>query len=285
MDLGLKGKTIMVAAGSRGLGLGIARQVAKEGARVSIAAPTEPRVHESAAKLRDETGASVISAVMDARDHGSILKWRDDTLDAFESIDGLVVNAGGPPAGLFDDFDDADWASAFELTLLSAVRMIRAVLPSMRAGQSGSIVTVTSSSVKEPIDYEDAVRLVLDIGAQLEVAEKNGKGFININMNDIKRTGEGSFLLISKDVYDIRNKQLWITKPIKYNSEMAPELALITQLPAYVNINVSYYSLCKTILNSLDINKNIERLRPTKLYWLIKRATHKEPNNRRFLYI
>ena len=83
MDLGLKGKTIMVAAGSRGLGLGIARQVAKEGACVSIAAPTEPRVHESAAKLRDETGASVISAVMDARDHGSILKWRDDTLDAF----------------------------------------------------------------------------------------------------------------------------------------------------------------------------------------------------------
>ena len=152
MDLGLKGKTIMVAAGSRGLGLGIARQVAKEGARVSIAAPTEPRVHESAAKLRDETGASVISAVMDARDHGSILKWRDDTLDAFGSIDGLVVNAGGPPAGLFDDFDDADWASAFELTILSAVRMIRAVLPSMRSGQSGSIVTVTSSSVKEPID-------------------------------------------------------------------------------------------------------------------------------------
>ncbi|MBT4108007.1 MAG: SDR family oxidoreductase [Proteobacteria bacterium] len=152
MDLGLKGKTIMVAAGSRGLGLGIARQVAKEGACVSIAAPTEPRVHESAAKLRDETGASVISAVMDARDHGSILKWRDDTLDAFESIDGLVVNAGGPPAGLFDDFDDADWASAFELTLLSAVRMIRAVLPSLRSGQSGSIVTVTSSSVKEPID-------------------------------------------------------------------------------------------------------------------------------------
>tara|TARA_Y100000389_G_C17445524_1_gene511360 strand:+ start:369 stop:854 length:486 start_codon:yes stop_codon:yes gene_type:complete len=150
---------------------------------------------------------------------------------------------------------------------------------------NGGKVDNKRESVKEPIDYEDAVRLVLDIGAQLEVAEKNGKGFININMNDIKRTGEGSFLLISKDVYDIRNKQLWITKPIKYNSEMAPELALITQLPAYVNINVSYYSLCKTILNSLDINKNIERLRPTKLYWLIKRATHKEPNNRRFLYI
>jgi len=55
MDLGLKGKRIMVAAGSRGLGYGIAHQVAQEGARVSIAAPTAPRVHESAEKLRTET--------------------------------------------------------------------------------------------------------------------------------------------------------------------------------------------------------------------------------------
>jgi hypothetical protein len=150
---------------------------------------------------------------------------------------------------------------------------------------SGGKVDNKRESVKEPIDYEDAVRLVLDIGAQLEVAEKNGKGFININMNDIRRTGDGSFLLISKDVYDIRNKQLWITKPIEYDIGMAPEIALITQLPSYVNINVSYYSLCKTILNSLDINNNIERLRPTKLYWLIKRATNKEPNDRQFFYI
>ena len=67
-------------------------------------------------------------------------------------MDGLVVNAGGPPTGGFDDFTDQDWQDAFELTLLSSTRMIRAVLPSMRQQGGGSIVTVTSSSVKEPID-------------------------------------------------------------------------------------------------------------------------------------
>lgn len=151
--------------------------------------------------------------------------------------------------------------------------------------KNGSVVDSKRELIKEPLDYEDAVRLVLDIGAQLEEAETIGKGFINITMNDIIRFRNGGFLLISKDTYDIRNKQLWITKPIKYNSKMAPELALISQLPAYVNTNVSYYSLCKTILNSLDINNNIERLSPTKLYWLIKRATNKEPDNRHFIYI
>ncbi|NJN55221.1 MAG: SDR family oxidoreductase, partial [Anaerolineae bacterium] len=65
---------------------------------------------------------------------------------------GLVVNAGGPPAGNFDTFADTDWQAAFELTLLSSVRMIRAVLPAMRQRGGGSILTITSSSVKEPID-------------------------------------------------------------------------------------------------------------------------------------
>ena len=152
MDLGLRDKSIMVAAASRVLGYGIAREVARAGARVCIAAPTEPRVHESAQKLREETGAQVISCQFDALDPGSILDWRDTTISQFGGIDGLVVNAGGPPAGGFDDFDDAQWQRAFELTLLSAVRMIRAVLPSMRSRGGGSIVTVTSSSVKEPID-------------------------------------------------------------------------------------------------------------------------------------
>ncbi|HCY12215.1 MAG TPA: 3-oxoacyl-ACP reductase [Gammaproteobacteria bacterium] len=152
MDLGLAGKRIMVAAASRGLGYGIARQLALAGARVSIAAPTEPAIHQAAERLAEESGAEVVSFAFDARDRESILRWRDGTLERLGGIDGLVINAGGPPAGCFDDFDDAEWQAAFDLTLLSAVRMIRAVLPSMRRGGGGSIVTVTSSSVKEPID-------------------------------------------------------------------------------------------------------------------------------------
>ena len=152
MDLGLEGKRIMVAAASRGLGYGIARAVATDGARVSIAALTEPKIHEAAAGLRSETGAEVVSFPFDARDPASTEAWRDGTIAAFGGIDGLVVNAGGPPPGRFDDFDDDDWQAAFELTLLSSVRMIRSVLPSMRDAGQGSILTITSSSIKEPID-------------------------------------------------------------------------------------------------------------------------------------
>jgi 3-oxoacyl-[acyl-carrier protein] reductase len=89
---------------------------------------------------------------MDAADPASISSWITDTLEDFGRIDGLVVNAGGPPPGKFDAFSDTDWERGFNLTLMSSVRMIRAVLPSMREQGSGSIITITSSSIKEPID-------------------------------------------------------------------------------------------------------------------------------------
>jgi 3-oxoacyl-[acyl-carrier protein] reductase len=153
MDLGLHGKVAMVAASSRGLGFGIARELAREGALVSIGSRTESEVFDAADLLIEETGTEVLANVLDASDPDSILRWIDSTTDTFGGVDMLVVNAGGPPAGTFDDFNDDAWQAAFELTLLSAVRMIRAVLPSMRQAGGGSILTLTSSSVKEPIDF------------------------------------------------------------------------------------------------------------------------------------
>ena len=151
MDLGLTNKSIMIAAASKGLGFGIAQNCALEGAHVSIAARTQADVESAAEQLR-ESGAEVLASTFDARDSDSILAWRDATAARFGGIDGLVVNAGGPPPGVFDDFDDTQWQDAFELTLLSAIRMIRAVLPSMRERGGGSILTITSSSIKEPIE-------------------------------------------------------------------------------------------------------------------------------------
>ncbi len=152
MDLGLQGKVIMVAASSRGLGFGIARAVAQEEALVSIASRTEADVMQTAKQLQEATGTQVMGYVMDATQPDSIVAWVEATVAQFGGVDGLVVNAGGPPTGGFDDFDDAAWQAAFELTLLSSVRMIRAVLPIFRQRGGGSIVAVTSSSVKEPID-------------------------------------------------------------------------------------------------------------------------------------
>ncbi len=152
MNLEIKDKVFMVAASSKGLGFGIARELALNGAIVCIASRTKNEIEKAAEDLRAETDATIHASVFDAANVNSIAAWIKSVESSFERIDGLVVNAGGPPTGNFDDFTDEDWESAFNLSLMSAVRLVRGVLPSMRLNGSGSILTVTSMSVKEPIN-------------------------------------------------------------------------------------------------------------------------------------
>lgn len=153
MDLGLKDKVIMVAASSKGLGLGIARQAAKEGAQVCMASRNRETLAAAAESIQKEvSGARLHTHYLDVAEAVSIRLWVKDTLTELGTVDALVVNGGGPPAGKFDEIDDAAWLNGYENTLMSAVRLIRNVLPEMRRKKSGSILTVTSSSVKEPID-------------------------------------------------------------------------------------------------------------------------------------
>ncbi len=149
MDLGLNGKVALVAAASKGLGFGIAQALAREGAKVSICSRTANEVEAAAERLRNETGTDVLATACDVTHGDDILNWVRNTTAQWGPVDALVVNAGGPPTGLLKDFSDEQWQAAFELTLLSSARMIRAVLPHMIHG--GAILTVTSSSVKEPI--------------------------------------------------------------------------------------------------------------------------------------
>jgi 3-oxoacyl-[acyl-carrier protein] reductase len=150
MDLGLHGKVALVAAASKGLGFGVAQTLAREGAKVSICSRSQGEVEAAAQKLRDETGADVIATACDVTKPAHIQNWVDKTVAQWGVVDALLVNAGGPPGGLLKDFTDEQWQAAFELTLMSTVRMIRATLPHMKNG--GAILTVTSSSVKEPIE-------------------------------------------------------------------------------------------------------------------------------------
>ncbi len=152
MELKLKGKVAMVAASSKGLGYGIAQALAQEGASISIGSRTQKDIKIAAKKLSKKTGVPVLGSVLDSSNPISIKQWTDETLKEFGGVDKLVVNAGGPPPGKFEDFTDEDWQSAFDLNLFSAVRMIREALPLMRKRGGGSILTVTSMSVKEPID-------------------------------------------------------------------------------------------------------------------------------------
>ncbi len=152
MDLQLKEKVIMVAAGSKGLGFGIAQACAQDGAIVCVGSRNQANVDAAGEKLKAAGATAVYGHVLDARDSDSIKTWADDVLAKYGRIDGLVINAGGPPAGRFDDFEEQAWYDAFELTLMSAVRMIHAVLPTMRQQGHGAILTVTSLSIKEPLE-------------------------------------------------------------------------------------------------------------------------------------
>lgn len=153
MDLGFKDKVVMVAASSKGLGLGIARQAAMEGAVVYMGSRNGKNLEEAAKGIKKELpGAGIHFHTLDVADFASIHQWMKKCLDELGRVDALVVNGGGPSAGTFDEIDDSTWLAGWENTLMSAVRLIREVLPVMRNNKSGSILTVTSSSVKEPID-------------------------------------------------------------------------------------------------------------------------------------
>uniref|UniRef100_A0A831TC82 SDR family oxidoreductase n=2 Tax=Thermorudis TaxID=1649508 RepID=A0A831TC82_9BACT len=150
MDLGLQGKVALVAAASKGLGYAVARGFAREGARVSIFSRDAGRIEEAAERLRQETGAEVLAQVADARDSAQVQRVVDETVRRFGRLDILVTNAGGPPGGGFEDFDEQAYLDAIQLNLMSTIRLCRAAVPYLKQ-QGGSIVTITSISVKQPI--------------------------------------------------------------------------------------------------------------------------------------
>ena len=151
MELSLGGKVAMVSGASRGLGFAIACELAREGALVSMASSDADAIAAALQKIEPEHRANVLGTVADVRSAESIAQWHKATVGRFGHVDMLVTNSGGPPAGRIDSIDDPAWQSAFELLVLSVIRLVRIVVPSMLARNGGSIIMLTSSSVKEPI--------------------------------------------------------------------------------------------------------------------------------------
>jgi 3-oxoacyl-[acyl-carrier protein] reductase len=152
MDLGLKGRVAIVAASSKGMGKAAAMALAGEGARVTMLARGEADLVKAAKEVRERHGAEVLAVPADVTSYDDIRRVVRETVAQWGAVNILVNNAGGPPPGIFDDMDDAEWQSAFELNLLSTIRLVREVLPHMRKAGGGAIVNIQSTSVKEPID-------------------------------------------------------------------------------------------------------------------------------------
>lgn len=151
MDLGLKNKIAMVGGASKGLGFAVAHALAAEGAQVCIASRDPDGIGRAAQKIAGDTGSNVVGIAADLSTSDAINRWHAEALKQFGGVDLLFANTGGPPAGKALSFDDHAWHAAFELLLMSVVRVVRLVVPSMRARGTGAILISTSSSVKEPI--------------------------------------------------------------------------------------------------------------------------------------
>jgi 3-oxoacyl-[acyl-carrier protein] reductase len=151
MKLGLNGKTAFVAASSGGIGRAIARSLAAEGARLVLCARREEALSALQEELRAAHGTDVEYVTGDLDRAEDVARMTGAALEMYGAIDILITNNGGPQPGAFDALDESAWEAAWERTLLSPVRLIRAFLPGMKARGWGRIVNVTSISVKQPI--------------------------------------------------------------------------------------------------------------------------------------
>ncbi len=146
MDLGLKGRRALVTAASKGLGRACAEALAGEGALVFISS-RDPQAIAATAQAIGAAG----HAVADVSTEKDVQDLVEAAVKALGGLDILVVNSGGPPPGTFDSTDLAAWDVAYQLTLMSAVRLTKLALPHLKVSDQGRIVYITSISVRQPI--------------------------------------------------------------------------------------------------------------------------------------
>jgi len=147
MDLGIKGKKALVCASSKGLGLGCARALAAAGVDLVMNARGVDALEAAAAAIRADFGVSVETVAADVTtDNG-----RTAVLNAASGVDILVTNAGGPPPGLWSDWDRDDFIRALDANMLTPIALMKALMPAMMERGWGRVVNITSQSVKAPI--------------------------------------------------------------------------------------------------------------------------------------
>ncbi|WP_251329830.1 SDR family oxidoreductase [Haloplanus pelagicus] len=154
MDLEIDGNAALVTASSSGLGKASAKALAREGVDVVINGRDEERLAAAQEDVESVAadGVDVVAQPGDLTDEDDIQQLVETAVEEFGRLDHLVTSAGGPPSGQFVDIDDEDWYEAYDLLVMSVVRLARAAQPHLAAGDGGTIVTITSRSVKEAID-------------------------------------------------------------------------------------------------------------------------------------
>lgn len=152
MDLGIKGKSALVTASSKGIGRAIAESLAEEGCKVAICSRNKEELLTAAAEIKKKFGTEPVWCVCDLNKVKDIETTVESVKKQFGGIDIMVNNCGGPEPGYFQELSDESWQDAFEQVLLSAVRFCSLVVPDMILHEWGRIINITSIAVKQPID-------------------------------------------------------------------------------------------------------------------------------------
>jgi 3-oxoacyl-[acyl-carrier protein] reductase len=178
VDLGLKNKVALVTGSSRGLGYATALLLAQEGAEVVINSRDPNRLEQARQSIVAHTGARVLALPGDVTLPETPTSLLDPIARQMGRLDILITNTGGPRPGSFESLEETDWQQGIDLCLMAHVRLIKAALPLLKQSRAGSILTITSISVKQPIQnliLSNSIRaatigltksLALELGAQ-----------------------------------------------------------------------------------------------------------------------
>lgn len=152
MDLGLQGARVLVTAASSGLGAATARQFSLEGAQVVINSRNLGKLQETARTINEDSGNPIFTHAADITEPDAAEKLIRNTVSTLGGLDILITNAGGPPAGTFETFNYEDWRKATDLTLLSAVNLIKHALPHLKQSPRASVLAIVSVAAKQPVE-------------------------------------------------------------------------------------------------------------------------------------
>jgi len=183
MDLGLKDKRAFIAGSSRGLGFATALTLAREGCQVAVNSREPENANAAREKITHETGTQAYGFAGDVSNASAADSLIQSAVEALGGLDILITNAGGPPAGSFELFDEATWQKAVDTSFMSHVRLIRAALPHLRKSSAPSVLTMTSYTVKQPLPnlvLSNSIRLAT-IGLTKSLAMELGKENIRFN--------------------------------------------------------------------------------------------------------
>ena len=184
MELGLKGKRALVCASSRGLGYACALGLAREGCNLVMSSRDQGRIDGAAARIRKQADAQVHAVAADISQPEAITQLVETCVDKLGGLEIAIHNAGGPPPGGFSDVDEAKWALAFELSLMSFVRVARAAVPYMKRAGYGRVIAITSSSIRQPIPnlvLSNAMRMGV-LGTAKTLSKELAKDNILVNV-------------------------------------------------------------------------------------------------------